>query len=387
MQFIDLKAQQDRIRSDVEARLKAVLDHGRYVMGPEIDEIEETLAEFSGVSHGIGCASGTDALLLALLAKGIGPGDVILTTPFTFIATAEVVSLLGAVPVFVDVDPRTFNMDPEALENTILAMESGTGDVVLPKTVSLSKAKGIIAVDLFGQVADYGRIEAIAQKHAMFVIEDAAQSFGALQNDKRACSFGNIACTSFFPAKPLGCYGDGGMCFTNDQETDTLMRSLRMHGQGSDRYDNVRIGINGRIDSFQAAVLLSKFSIFSEELELRQKVADRYNSLLADSDKVLSPMVEPGNQSAWAQYTLLAAQPEWRDQLLTHLNSQGVPTAVYYPKPLHRQDAFCNLGYSQGDLPVTEDCAARVFSLPMHPYLSREDQETVAKAILSFEPK
>ncbi|MBI9075098.1 MAG: DegT/DnrJ/EryC1/StrS aminotransferase family protein [Desulfatibacillum sp.] len=387
MQFIDLNTQQKRIRDDIEARLKAVLDHGRYVMGPEIDEIEETLAGFSGVTHGMGCASGTDALLLALLAKGISPGDVILTTPFTFIATAEVVSLLGAVPVFVDIDPRTFNMDPQALEQTILAMDSGSGDAALPGIKNLPKAMGIIVVDLFGQIADYDRIEAIADKHGMFVIEDAAQSFGALQKDKKSCSFGHIACTSFFPAKPLGCYGDGGMCFTNDQEADTIMRSLRMHGQGSDRYDNVRIGINGRIDSFQAAVLLSKFSVFPEELELRQQAAERYNSLLGDSDKVLSPLVEQDNQSAWAQYTLMAAKASWRDQILDHMKTREVPTAVYYPKPLHLQDAFTNLGYSIGDFPVTEDCAARVFSLPMHPYLSEEDQEIVAKAVLSFEPE
>ncbi|SHI50319.1 dTDP-4-amino-4,6-dideoxygalactose transaminase [Desulfatibacillum alkenivorans DSM 16219] len=387
MQFIDLKAQQARIREDVEARLKVVLDHGRYVMGPEIDEIEESLANFSGAKFGLGCASGTDALLLALLAKGIGPGDAILTTPFTFIATAEVVSLLNAVPVFVDIDPKTFNMDPEALEKTILAMESGAGDLPLPKTDSLPKPKGIIAVDLFGQVADYARIEAVAEKHGLFVVEDAAQSFGALQNGKRACSFGHIACTSFFPAKPLGCYGDGGMCFTDDEELDKIMRSLRMHGQGDDRYDNVRIGINGRIDSFQAAVLISKFSIFPEELDLRQKAAERYNSLLAGSDKVVTPFVEEGNQSAWAQYTLKAAKPEWRDPLLKHLQEQGVPTAVYYPKPLHRQDAFADLGHARGDFPVSDDCAARVFSLPMHPYINEEDQEAVAKAILSFEPK
>ncbi|WP_028316833.1 DegT/DnrJ/EryC1/StrS family aminotransferase [Desulfatibacillum aliphaticivorans] len=384
MQFIDLKAQQARIREDIEARLKVILDHGRYVMGPEIDEIEESLANFSGAKYGLGCASGTDALLLALLAKGIGPGDAILTTPFTFIATAEVVSLLNAVPVFVDIDPKTFNMDPAALEKTILAMESGAGDLPLPKTDNLPKPKGIIAVDLFGQVADYARIEAIAEKHGLFVVEDAAQSFGGLQNGKRACSFGDVACTSFFPAKPLGCYGDGGMCFTDDEELDKIMRSLRMHGQGDDRYDNVRIGINGRIDSFQAAVLISKFSIFPEELDLRQKAAERYNSLLAGSDKVVTPFVEEGNQSAWAQYTLKAAKPEWRDQLLKHLQEQGVPTAVYYPKPLHRQDAFADLGYAKGDFPVSDDCAARVFSLPMHPYISEEDQEAVAKAILSF---
>ena len=294
MQFIDLKAQQARIREDVEARLKAVLDHGRYVMGPEIDEIEESLANFSGTACGMGCASGTDALLLALMAKGIGPGDAILTTPFTFIATAEVVSLLNATPVFVDIDPKTFNMDPEALEKTILAMESGDGSVPLPRMDSLPKPRGIIAVDLFGQVADYARIEAIAQKHGLFVIEDGAQSFGGLQSGRRACSFGEVACTSFFPAKPLGCYGDGGMCFTDDQELDGLMRSLRMHGQGGEKYDNVRIGVNGRIDSIQSAVLLSKFSIFPEELDLRQKAAERYNALLADSDKVVTPYVGAG---------------------------------------------------------------------------------------------
>lgn len=384
MQFIDLKAQQKKIRADVEKRIQDVLDHGRYVMGPEIVELEKKLAEFSGAAHAIGCASGTDALLLALLAKGVGPGQAILTTPFTFIATAEVISLIGAIPVFVDIDPKTFNMDPKALEKTIQAIKAGGPDIALPRSKKISTPKGIVAVDIFGQTADYDKINAIAKNHGMFVIEDAAQSFGAASNGKKACSLTQIGCTSFFPAKPLGCYGDGGMCLTSDEELAQLMRSMRVHGQGKDKYENVRIGINGRLDSIQAAVLLSKFSIFPKELELRQQAADCYENLLSQSDKIVTPYVAPGNKSAWALYTLMAKKPESRGPMLEHLKKNSIPTAVYYPKPLHLQTAFAGLGYKQGDFPIAEDCAARVFSLPMYPYISSEDQETIAEAILEF---
>ncbi len=374
MQFIDLKAQQKRIREDIENRIYGVLDHGKYIMGPEITELEQALAEFSGVKYAMGCASGTDALLLAIMAHGVKPGDPILTTPFTFIATAEVVSLIGAVPVFVDIEPDTFNMDPKALEKVIQDIKTKGG--VMPK--------GIIGVDIFGQTADYDKINAIAQEHGMFVIEDAAQSYGASYKGKGACSLASIGCTSFFPAKPLGCYGDGGMCFTDDEGLDKVMRSLRVHGQGGNKYDNVRIGINGRLDSIQAAILLSKFSLFPEELELRQQAADRYGQLMGDSDLAATPFVEADNKSAWAQYTLLAKDQKLRDPILEHMKGKGVPTMVYYPKPLHLQDAFADLGYKEGDFPVTEDCAARVFSLPMHPYLTQEDQESIVKALLAF---
>ena len=415
MDFIDLKAQQKRIKALLDANIQKVLAHGSYIMGPEVLELEAKLAAYVGVKHALSCASGTDALLMALMAYGVGPGDAIFTSPFTFVATAEVISLLGATPVFVDIDPITFNIAPVKLEQAIRALkandpsihplpEIGIGPPAssLPKAESASasplpisginppahplpaalgappagtlmpaslRPRGIIPVDLFGLPADYDALEKIARAHGLFLIEDAAQSFGAEYKGRKTCSFGQIGCTSFFPAKPLGCYGDGGMCFTDDDALAATLRSLRIHGQGSDKYENVRIGINGRMDTLQAAVLLAKFTIFPEEIELRQAVAARYFSLLNSGPSLLPPSVPAGCKSAWAQYSVLARSGAERAAAVERLKEEGIPTAIYYPIPLHLQTAFAGLGYKPGAFPVSEDAAARIFSLPMHPYL------------------
>jgi UDP-2-acetamido-2-deoxy-ribo-hexuluronate aminotransferase len=399
MHFIDLAAQQRRIRQKIEANISAVLDHGKYIMGPEIKQLEERLADYVGVKHAIGCASGTDALLMALMGFQVGPGDAIFTTPFTFIATAEVISLLGATPVFVDIDPQTYNMDPAKLDLAIRAIKQNDSSIYplpmppdhapcsLPRRStsedgsSALQPKGIIAVDLFGLPADYDQIDAVATKNDLFVIEDAAQSFGGELNGKKACAFGNIACTSFFPAKPLGCYGDGGMCFTDDDSLAEIMQSVRVHGKGHHKYDNVRCGINGRLDTLQAAVLLAKFDIFPEEIALRQLVADRYTALLDSLADLNSPKIPPGYKSAWAQYSILAKDGPHRAALQNHLKAGGIPTAVYYPKPLHLQSAYSALGYQAGDFAVSENCAERIFSIPMHPYLSEEEQQKIVETI------
>jgi dTDP-4-amino-4,6-dideoxygalactose transaminase len=384
MQFIDLPAQQKRIRHQIEANIAAILDHGRYIMGPEIKSLEEKLARYVEVKHAVSCASGTDALLLALMALGIGPGHAIFTTPFTFIATGEVISLLGATPVFVDIEPQTFNLNPAKLEQAIEAIKgSATGDHPLPRSDGQLVARGIISVDLFGLPADYDRINTIARHHNLFVVEDAAQSFGAEHNGKMAGNLADIGCTSFFPAKPLGCYGDGGMCFTNDDNLAEIMNSLRVHGKGTHKYDNVRTGINGRLDTLQAAILMAKFDIFPEEIELRQQVAQRYTQLLNQNKEVQTPSVPEKMKSAWAQYSILAKDETHRSNLQTRLKESGIPTAIYYPKPLHLQTAFESLGYKEGDFPVSEDCSSRIFSLPMHPYLSSSDQERITQVLSS----
>ncbi len=371
MQFVDLAAQQRRIRGKIEENIRVVLDHGSYVMGPEMKELEARLAEYAGVRHALACASGTDALLLALMAYGIGPGDAVFTTPFTFIATAEAIGLLGATPVFVDIDAKTFNIDPEKLDEAITALMSRDPRPLNPK--------GIIAVDLFGLPADYDRIGSIAQKHGLFVMEDAAQSFGAEYKGRRACSLGHVSCTSFFPAKPLGCYGDGGMCFTDDDHLSHLIESLRMHGIGNDRYDNVRLGINGRMDTLQAAIVLAKFEIFPEEVVLRNEVAARYSELLATRSSLSGPFIPEGSRSVFAQYSILAESGPHRAAIQAKLKEAGVPTAIYYPKPLHLQGAFASLDYKVGAFPVSEECASRIFSLPMHPYLEFPDQERIVE--------
>ena len=384
MQFIDLATQQRRIRNKIESNILAVLDHGKYIMGPEIKTLENRLADYVGVKHGIGCASGTDALLMALMAYGVGSGDAIFTSPFTFIATAEVLSLVGAIPVFVDIDPETFNIDPAKLDQAVSALKANESNLYpLPITNHQSPItpKGVIGVDIFGLPADYDRIDNIARENDFFVIEDAAQSFGAELNGKKACSFGNIACTSFFPAKPLGCYGDGGMCFTADDELANIIESIRVHGQGENKYDNIRIGINGRLDSIQAAILLAKFDIFPEEIELRQQVANRYATLLGSYPQLEIPSTPYTATSAWAQYSILAANEQQRTAMQNNLKEAGIPTAIYYPQPLHLQSAFSFLGYQQGDFPVSEDCAQRIFSLPMHPYLTEGEQQKIADNI------
>ncbi len=391
MQFIDLGAQQKRIRGKIETNISAVLDHGKYIMGPEVKIIEDRLADFTGVKHAIGCASGTDALLLALLANQIGPGDAVFTSPFTFIATAEVISLLGATPVFVDIDPCTFNIDPIKLQDAIHAVaHNDLSQHPLPSlTASTESQSGflkpaaIIGVDLFGLPADYSRIDTVAAEHDLFVIEDAAQSFGAAVNGKKASSFGDIGCTSFFPAKPLGCYGDGGMCFTNDDRLAEIMVSLRVHGKGHHKYDNVRIGVNGRLDTIQAAILLAKFDIFPEEIELRQQVAGRYTEWLDSHPGLRAPAVPLGYMSAWAQYSIMADDSRQRAELQKKLQEAGIPTAIYYPTPLHLQSAFSGLAYRKGDFPVSEETAERIFSLPMHPYLTLEEQRKILEILNS----
>lgn len=368
IQFIDLKAQQARIRGQIETRIRKVLDHGQYIMGPEVRELEAQLSAYAGVKHCITCASGTDALLMPLVAWGIGPGDAVITTPFTFISTAEVLALLGATPLFADIDPLTYNLDPAQLEKVLRSGRVKKNGL---------KVKGIIPVDLFGQPADYEEIERFARQYGLWVLEDAAQAFGAEYNGRKTCSFGDVAATSFFPAKPLGCYGDGGAIFTNDDDLAEKLRSIRVHGQGSDKYDNVRIGINGRFDTMQAAVLLAKLEIFDEEIALRNRAAGRYSEQL--SGKFVAPAVKEDRSSVWAQYSLLS---EDRDAELARLKELGIPTAIYYPKPLHLQEAFRYLGYSAGDFPVTERCAGRIFSIPMHPYLEEAEQDYIIKGLL-----
>ncbi len=380
MQFIDLPEQQKRIHDKINRNISTVLAHGRYIMGPEVPELEKKLGEYVGVSHAVGCASGTDALMLALMALEVGPGDAVFTSSFTFIATAEVISLLGATPIFVDIDPKTFNIDPQKLAQAVDAFCSGDYAAhPFPESPAVSglKARGIITVDLFGLPVDYDSISTISRKHDLFVVEDAAQGFGGEYHGKKAGSFGDIACTSFFPAKPLGAYGDGGMCFTQNRDLDAVMRSLRVHGQGEDKYNNVRIGINGRLDTLQAAILLAKFEIFEEEMAFRQDVAARYAQGFAKSDLIQAPKIPPGYRSACAQYAVLAKDGACRARFQENLQQAGVPTAIYYPKPLHLQTAFANLGYTSGMFPVAEDFAGRVFSVPMHPYLSASDQEKI----------
>ncbi|MBN1279625.1 MAG: DegT/DnrJ/EryC1/StrS family aminotransferase [Chlorobium sp.] len=360
MQFIDLITQKNRIRSSLLQRFEAILDHGQFIMGPEVCELESQLAAYTGSRFCVSCSSGTDALLMPLLAKDVGPGDAVITTPFTFIATAEVISLSGATPVFADIDPATFNIDPGCISGAVReATEKGLNPKVL------------IPVDLFGLPADYESLDTIAAGHGLWILEDAAQSFGSSTHGRRAGSFGLAAATSFFPAKPLGCYGDGGAVFTDDAELDLLLRSVRVHGSGADKYSNDRIGINGRLDSMQAAVLLEKLVIFDEELAARQRVAEAYGSRLRS--KLAVPAIPDGSVSAWAQYSLLASSGKERDDIMAALLKEGIPSAIYYKIPLHLQKAFSSLGYREGDFPVSEEMSRRVFSLPMHPYLSEEE--------------
>jgi dTDP-4-amino-4,6-dideoxygalactose transaminase len=370
MEFIDLVTQQNRIIDKIETNIKVVLQHGQYIMGPEVYALEKQLADYVGANHAISCASGTDAILMALMAYNIGRGDAVLTTPFTFIATAEVISLLGATPVFVDICADTYNIDSSKIKQALHNIKN-----------KHLKPKAIIAVDLFGLTADYDELDAIAKENDLIIIEDAAQSFGAEYKGRKSCSFGNVACTSFFPAKPLGCYGDGGMCFTNNTEIENILKSIRVHGKGTHKYDNVRIGINGRIDTIQAAILMAKFDIFPEEIQLRQHAAKRYNELLSDISFLKTPRVPEQYLSVWAQYSVLADSATQRDKIITKLNDAGIPSAIYYPKPLHQQTAFKFLEYKSGDFPISEDTADRIFSLPMHPYLKEQDQIKIADVL------
>ena len=371
MQFIDLKKQYSLLKEQIDANIHAVLDSGMYIMGPEIAQLEKKLADYVGVKHCVVCSSGTDALLMPLMAWGIGPGDAAFTTPFTFIASAEVIKLVGATPVFADIDEKTYNLDPIELEKAIV------------KCINEGKLtpKAIIPVDLFGLPADYEAIEKIAKKYNLLVLEDAAQGFGGLRNGQKAGYWGDAAATSFFPAKPLGCYGDGGAIFTNSDEMKELLHSIRVHGQGDDRYNNIRVGINGRLDAIQAAVLLAKITVFDEELISRNKAAAKYTEVLGKA--VVTPFIPDGYTSCWAQYSILANNSEHRTELQAKLKEKSVPTAVYYPKPLHLQDAFVDLNYKVGDFPVAERISHRIFSLPMHPYLNNEDIEMIGQVINS----
>lgn len=369
MQFIDLQKQYQHLKSRIDRRIQTVLDHGKYILGPEVKELEEKLSEYVGVKHAIGVANGTDALQLSLMALDVGPGDAVFTTTFTFFATAEVISLVGAHPVFVDIEEQTYNIDPKKLEQAI------------EKVVKEGKyvPKAIISVDLFGLPADYSSISAISEKYGLKIIEDAAQGFGGSINGKMAGSFGDIATTSFFPAKPLGCYGDGGAVFTNDDELAEKVISLRVHGKGKDKYDNVRIGLNSRLDTLQAAILLEKLAEFPQELILRQAVADRYRAALHNQFHV--PHVPEGYASSWAQYTIRPTEGT-REDYMSALKVSGIPTAIYYGKNMHEQTAFSDIGHNkQGDFPVAEAMSASVFSLPMHPYLESDELEKILTAI------
>lgn len=369
MQFIDLKSQYERIKDDVNDRVLNVLGSQRYIMGPEIQEVEEKLANFAGTKYAFTCGSGTDALVIALMAYGLKPTDAVFVPSFTFFASAESITLAGGTPVFVDIDPGTFNMDPDDLQEKI--------DEVVQK--GELTPRGIVAVDLFGRLADYDRICAIAHEHGMFVVEDACQGFGAQKDGKRAGSFGDVAATSFFPAKPLGCYGDGGAIFTDNDELAALIQSIRVHGQGKDKYDNVRIGINGRFDTMQAAVILAKLEIFEDELEKRAAIAKRYTEGgLAEC--LETPFVEDGEVSVWAQYTLKAKDATHRQQILDALQAADIPSAIYYPIPIHKSTAYEGLGYDVS-LPVTESLAERVFSIPMHPYLDEQSMDEIIATI------
>jgi dTDP-4-amino-4,6-dideoxygalactose transaminase len=363
MELLDLGAQQRRLGGRVEEAVSRVLAHRRFVDGPEVAELEGELARYCDVAHAVACASGTDALVLALLALRLKPGDHVAVPAFTFAATAEAVALLGGVPVFADVDPVTYNLDPASLDT---AFRGASGRRIV----------GVIPVDLFGQPADHHEIVAIADANGAWVLTDAAQSFGSTLEGRRAGSIGLLAATSFFPAKPLGCYGDGGAVFTDDAALAAAVRSLRGHGAGADRYEHVRVGLTGRLDTIQAAVLLAKLTVFDEELDARDALARRYGELLGDV--VAVPRVRPGRRSAWAQYT---CRLDDRDTIAKRMAEDGVPTAVHYPRPLHRQPAYQRFPVVPGGAPVAEELAASVLSLPMHPYLTRPDQDRVVAAL------
>ena len=373
MQFIDLKKQYEVLKEEIDSNIQECLDEGSYIMGSHVKKLEEELAKYVGRKHCISCANGTDALSLVLMAWGVKEGDAVFVPSFTFYSTSEVVSLLNAEPIFVDVDERTFNIDPDKLEKAILQV----------KEEGKLNPKAIIPVDLFGQCADYDRILEIAKKHDLFVLEDGAQGFGGSINGKKACSFGDASTTSFFPAKPLGCYGDGGAIFTDDDELAELLRSLRVHGKGEFKYDNVRVGMNSRLDTLQAAILLPKLKAFKEyELEKRNEVAKLYDEML--KDRFMVPFVPEGYVSSWAQYTLILESREERERIQEYLKKEGIPTMVYYPKPLHKQAVYKDYGFNLEDLKVSESLAERVLSIPMHPYMEKEDVKKVCKALVEI---
>ncbi len=369
MQFIDLGAQRAKINARLKAAIDRVVEGGRYILGPEVAEFEQKLAAYVGVEHVVACANGTDALLLPLYASGIGPGDAVFVPSFTFAATAEVVALAKAEPVFVDIDPTTYNIDIASLEAAI-AMVRKEGRL---------KPKAIIPVDLFGLAADYGALSSIAKRENLLVIEDAAQSMGGSADGKMCGAFGDVAGTSFYPAKPLGCYGDGGAMFTNDAAFAEKLRSFAFHGKGETQYDNVHVGINSRLDTLQAAILIEKLAILEEEMEARQKVAARYAEGLGDVVKAARNL--DGSRSAWAQY---AIETPKRDGLKAHLQEKGIPSVIYYVKPLHAQVAYNHFPRTPTGLTVSEELPGRILCLPMHPYLSEDDQDRIIETIRNY---
>lgn len=371
MEFRDLKRQYQVLKPQMDAAMLEVAENCNFISGKQVTELEQQLAEYVGVKHCVTCGNGTDALTLVMMAWDIKAGDAVFVPTFTFFASAEVVAFEGATPVFVDVDERTFNVDPVKLEEAIKQV----------KKEGKLNPRAVIAVDLFGQPADYTKIEEICKKHGLLLLEDGAQGFGGKIGDRTACSFGDAAATSFFPAKPLGCYGDGGAVFTNDDEMADYMRSIRVHGKSpADKYDNLRIGLNSRLDTIQAAVLKVKLQAFKDhELESVNRAAKLYDEYLGNVVK--TPVVPEGFYSSWAQYTLILDSKEQRTHLQKELKEQGIPTMVYYPKPMHLQGAFADLGYKKGDFPVAESLCERVLSLPMHPYLNEEDIRFVANAV------
>jgi UDP-2-acetamido-2-deoxy-ribo-hexuluronate aminotransferase len=366
--FIDIVAQRRRLGRSIDDAVARVLTHCQFINGPEVTQLEAKLAEFCGAKHVVSCASGTDALVMALMAKGVGRGDAVFCPSFTFCATGESAALLGATPVFVDVDEATFNMDVASLERGIATA----------KKLGL-KPKAVIPVDLFGQSADHEAIGKLAAAEGLFVLDDAAQGFGASYKGRRLGTFGELTATSFFPAKPLGCFGDGGAIFTDDGELATTLRSIRVHGQGSDKYDNVRLGVTGRLDTMQAAILIEKLKIFDDEIAARNEVAERYAQGLGNV--VTLQHVAAGCTSVWAQYTIRLPKGTDRDGFAAALKAQGIPTAIYYPKSMHQQTAYRDFPVAQGGLPVSEALSSDVISLPMHAYLDEPTQERVIKAV------
>ncbi len=368
MELIDLKTQQALIRDRIDAAIKRVLDHGAYIMGPEVTRLETELAAFAGARHCISCGSGTDALLIALMAMGVGPGDAVICPAFTFTATPEVIALIGATPVLCDVDTSSFNIDATSLEAAVAAAKSAG-----------LRPRAVMPVDLFGLPADYDAIERVASTHGLAILCDAAQSFGATYRGRRVGSIGTATATSYFPAKPLGCYGDGGAIFTDDASLADAMRSIRAHGKGDDKYEIVRIGINGRMDTIQAAVLIEKLAIFPGEIEARQVAAKRYADRL--SNAFITPDIPDGSTSVWAQYTLRLPTGT-RDRIAASLKAEGIPTAIYYPRPLHHQAPFAASPAAASGLSRSEQLAGEVLSLPMHPYLTAADQDRVCDALV-----
>ncbi len=373
MEFRDLKRQYQYLKSDMDIRIQEVISQANFIQGRQVADLETQLTDYTGTKHCVTCANGTDALQLALMVWDIGEGDAVFVPDFTFFSSGEIVSAVNAVPVFVDIEPDTYNIDCDSLE------------ALIQKVIQEGRLqpKAIVAVDLFGQPADYERLRKIAEKYHMYILEDAAQGFGGRVGEGKACSFGDISTTSFFPAKPLGCYGDGGAVFTDNDEWAALLRSYCVHGKGSSKYDNVRIGMNSRLDTLQAAVLLAKFPVFAEkELDWMQGIAAKYTEQLKDAVK--TPVIKDGFYSSWAQYTIRLSDRAQRDGLQAYLKGQGIPSAVYYQKPMHRQAAFAGHGYDDGDYPVTNMCSETVLSLPFHPYMTQEEILMVCGAVKQY---